>query len=291
MNPVTGPAPTSPQSAGHPPDEKAPRPRVLVVEDYEPNRLVVDFFLRQLGAIPFLAKDAEQALELLSWQSCDVVLLDLMLPGINGWEAAGEIRQLMQSTGRPVPALVAMTSHSALDEFQKVQACGISGFLEKPFSVEQLFDMLIQVLGAEATVQLCPPFDGTLENLEGRWDEPIFDHVALFEMLRRSTDALRIFVKGFWEHSVNEITRARKALEAGDAQTLRTISHNWSGACGYLKALPLQRALRVLGTAIRTSDFEKMREIWPLVETQMLLLLGGLKVYLRVQQPTGEPSN
>ncbi|MBL9138854.1 MAG: CHASE domain-containing protein [Verrucomicrobiales bacterium] len=116
---------------------------VLVVDDHADNRGVLGGMLTTAGVTVAFASDGPEALEWLSQSRPDLVLLDLLLPGMGGAEAA---RRMIEITGRSVP--IVMHSASPLPEHRReALESGCVEFLAKPIRCEQLYEVLQRQLG------------------------------------------------------------------------------------------------------------------------------------------------
>ena len=116
-----------------------PPPAILAVEDDEVNRLVVGAILEKMGFECDFAIDGETALEAVATRPYDVVLLDLQLPGIDGFEVATRIRQ-GAAVGQP--RIIALTASAMRRERDRSRAVGMDGFLSKPLRGEELAEVL-----------------------------------------------------------------------------------------------------------------------------------------------------
>jgi signal transduction histidine kinase len=115
--------------------------RILVAEDNPVNQLVVIHMLESLGyASPLLATDGEEALEVLSRERCDLVLMDLHMPRMDGIEASLRIRDMFAEEARPV--IVALTADSIEESREVCLKAGMAGVLIKPFRRTELQDCL-----------------------------------------------------------------------------------------------------------------------------------------------------
>ena len=110
-------------------------PRVLVVDD-EPNILLsLEFLMQQAGFEVTTAEDAEQAQVLISQQVPDLILLDISLPGISGFDLLEQLRADEATRSLPV---VMLTAHGREVEKEKGMALGASDYITKPFSTREL---------------------------------------------------------------------------------------------------------------------------------------------------------
>jgi signal transduction histidine kinase/CheY-like chemotaxis protein len=118
---------------------------VLVVEDNQMMQAVVAKQLASLG-VPFrLCGSAEAALEDLSRSQFGMVLMDCHLPNMDGFEATREIRKREQESGRHIP-IVAMTAGAMKGDPEKCMQAGMDDYLSKPYTLEQLSEMLTKWL-------------------------------------------------------------------------------------------------------------------------------------------------
>ncbi|MGD9859991.1 MAG: response regulator transcription factor [Marinobacterium sp.] len=110
-------------------------PRVLVVDD-EPNILLsLEFLMQQAGFEVTTAEDAEQAQVLISQQVPDLILLDISLPGMSGFDLLEQLRADEATRSLPV---VMLTAHGREVEKEKGMALGASDYITKPFSTREL---------------------------------------------------------------------------------------------------------------------------------------------------------
>jgi PAS domain S-box-containing protein len=126
--------------------------RVLVVDDYGSNRLLVTRLLREWGCEPEEAADAREAIERLlaghaEGRSFDAAILDMQLPGEDGCSLGLRIKQ-HEAISNTV--LVMMTSLGQRGDGQKLASCGFAGFLTKPIRRSHVHDCLMLALGRRA---------------------------------------------------------------------------------------------------------------------------------------------
>ena len=109
---------------------------VLVVEDHPVNQKVARRFLERLGCNVVVADDGEQAIRAFSASRFDLVLMDIQMPGIDGYEAAQRIRRL--ETQEPRTPIVALTANAMSGQLERCIAAGMDDFLPKPVDIEHL---------------------------------------------------------------------------------------------------------------------------------------------------------
>jgi signal transduction histidine kinase/CheY-like chemotaxis protein len=111
--------------------------RILVAEDNPVNQLVAVRMLESLGyTSPLVAADGEEALEVLRREPCDLVLMDLHMPRMDGIEASLRIRDMFAEGAGPT--IIALTADAIEESRTACRDAGIAGFLTKPFRREEL---------------------------------------------------------------------------------------------------------------------------------------------------------
>ncbi|MDE0904695.1 MAG: response regulator [Planctomycetota bacterium] len=117
--------------------------RILLVDDDPSILRLAQFCLEDRGLVVMLAEDGDRALDLLRDEDFDLIVLDLMLPGKNGFEVLTILRSSQRNTEVPVYIL----SARATDEVrEQAEAAGANGYIRKPFIPDELADTVIQAL-------------------------------------------------------------------------------------------------------------------------------------------------
>jgi two-component system cell cycle response regulator DivK len=121
--------------------------KVLLVEDHELNRDMLSRRLTKRGFIVVLAEDGRQAIVQAAQEQPDVILMDMSLPLLDGWEATGLLRQNARTAGIPV---IALTAHALGDEQARALEAGCAAFETKPVDFPRLLDVIARLTGRPA---------------------------------------------------------------------------------------------------------------------------------------------
>lgn len=116
---------------------------VLLVEDQAINQAFATEMLEELGLTVHTAADGEEAIRSVQAIHCDVVLMDIQMPVMDGLEACRRIRALGGRYAR-LP-IIAMTSHALSDDKTKCLDAGMNYFLSKPFDANQVVQTLFKI--------------------------------------------------------------------------------------------------------------------------------------------------
>lgn len=137
-----------PEESAPPPPLVAPlsgrRPRILVVDDMETNRFLLEVFLHRNGFEPELASGGEEAIRLALAHRYDVILMDLHMPDLDGFTATRRIRAA-DSPGRRTP-IVALTASITKGTREKCLAAGMDEYLTKPLDLKKFKTLLGNLL-------------------------------------------------------------------------------------------------------------------------------------------------
>ncbi|MDX9998519.1 MAG: ATP-binding protein [Phenylobacterium sp.] len=134
--------------------------RILVAEDNRTNRQVVAALLSPLEAEIAFAEDGAAAVDMFVRSKFDLVLMDLRMPVMDGWEATRRIREAETAAGTPPTPVIAVTANTSPADLQRCRESGVDAVVAKPIRLAELFETMAAVLGAaaagKAEVQLSP---------------------------------------------------------------------------------------------------------------------------------------
>jgi len=122
---------------------------VLLVEDHAINRKLAEVMLQRMGHVFVTAEDGQQALDRLAQQSFDVVLMDVMMPVLDGLTALRLLREREAGTGRRTPVLM-VTAHAMTGDRERFLAAGADGYVSKPMSQQALEQAIERVMADQA---------------------------------------------------------------------------------------------------------------------------------------------
>ena len=122
------------------------KPRVLIAEDDPDTLVILRVNLNAAGIEPILASDGRTALTRIQNEKPDAVLLDVMLPGIDGWQ----VLEALHADGDPV-RVVMCSAKDNIHDLQRARELGAVAYLTKPFDIDRLVEVTTQVVGMRKT--------------------------------------------------------------------------------------------------------------------------------------------
>jgi two-component system cell cycle response regulator DivK len=120
-------------------------PKILLVEDNEMNRDMLSRRLERRGYEVVIAVDGQQGVELAQSTRPDLILMDMSLPVIDGWEAT---RQLKAKEGMKATPIIALTAHAMSGDREKALEAGCDDYDTKPIELPRLLGKIEALLGA-----------------------------------------------------------------------------------------------------------------------------------------------
>ena len=224
-------------------ESKRRRTYVLVVEDSPTNRDVALTLLAKIGYRADAVCDGSEAIQALQSTRYGVVLMDVQMPGMDGYEATRRIRDPQSSVANHDIPIVAMTAHALEGDRQRCLDAGMTDYVSKPVRTEELARALARVLSESGAPEPAPA--SALATTELSKDE-VFRKAELLQRVDGDEDIARRIVDRFLEEAPSRIDCLRLALNDHDIQQLEREAHALKGAAATVAACALSEvALRL----------------------------------------------
>ncbi len=210
----------------------------LVADDHEVNRLLANKLLQRLGFEVILAHDGTHAIEQVLQHKFDVILMDIQMPRMNGWQVASELRKWEQQTQRIRVPMIALSAHASAADREQALAVGMDGYLSKPLTPDALAAALratglgsgtvvAHTATSQTTAQVSAPAELSRDLLLKRLGG---DEQALREMTRAMRRDLR-----------ERMGLAFEAMQRSDWPALHAQAHALKGALASVTAVQAAR--------------------------------------------------
>ncbi|MFA6087883.1 ATP-binding protein [Mucilaginibacter sp.] len=115
--------------------------RVLIAEDNPVNVMLMKKLFSKWKIVPTIAENGERAVEIMQYGNFDIILMDLQMPVMNGFDAAIEIRKMPDPAKANIP-IVALTASALFDIKDQVTKAGMNGYIAKPFKPDELMEKI-----------------------------------------------------------------------------------------------------------------------------------------------------
>ena len=231
----------------------ADRPlRVLLVEDNEINRRVARELLEREGYHVLLAEDGRGALDTLQSEvEVDLVLMDVQMPEMDGYEATAAIRAVPRWANLPI---IALTAHAMTGDRERCLAAGMNDYVSKPIrmseltaAIERQSERFAPRRDAVSTVPAQLPTKAPVSL-------PILNQQALVEMLGIDNDRFTEFLDLFLAEADSYLAKIGRAVAAGDPEGLSFAAHSLKGSAAAMGAERVRAAAHRLEQMGREDD-------------------------------------
>jgi len=264
---------------------------VLLAEDNEINQQVAEEILQQAGFVVRIANNGKEALEMVKAGNFDVVLMDIQMPVMGGFEATREIRRDERFKDLPI---IAMTAHAMAGDREKSIEAGMNDHVTKPIDPVQLISALVKWVkpGDRETTE------GVSESLSESTKVDVLPSelpgISIASGLGRVAGNKQLYTKllcKFKDGQENAVEQIKAALQSGDVETAARLAHTVKGVSGNLGGDNLYRAAADLEKAIK-EDEQSVDVFMTEFDSQLKTVMDGIRVLearLAAQQGPAEP--
>ena len=207
---------------------RGPVRSILVVDDNEVNRELVRLLLQKGGYRPLTAESGREAIDILSREKADLVLMDIQMPEMDGYEATAIIRDPSSPVLDHSLPIVALTAHAMKGFVEECLKQGLNDVLTKPFSSKELREILSR--------WLLPASAGNFEEEKGPEEKEggdrksIFDPEGFLAKIDGDRDEGEMLFEIFLETAHSDMERGRESLGRGDYEGCARMGHSLKGA-------------------------------------------------------------
>ena len=246
--------------------------RVLLVEDNPANRMVACSFLGKMGVQVAVAENGVEALRMVQAQRFDIILMDLQMPHMDGYEATQAIRQL---GGRyeKLP-IIALTADVVSDVKERAAEAGMNDYLSKPFNPDALYRTISHNLNLPSTFPNVPEKGDilSLRDIVRQYDSDV-------AFVNKLLDSLRSVFEPLGEQVV-------AIANDKDVYQLRSIIHKLIPTIRMVENDELQRQLSELRTVLSHNPTDEKR-----AQSLVLAIQRSVRTSLRYIEELSEPTS
>jgi len=240
---------------------------VLLAEDNAVNQRLASSLLERRGHKVVIANNGREAVEAVRRQSFDVVLMDVQMPEMGGFEATEAIRDVERGAGADRTPIVAMTAHAMKGDRERCLAAGMDEYLTKPLDPKLLCQMVEEIAAAR------PPAAD---------DETPASAISMQVLARVGGDRelLAEISRLFVDDAPRHLDRIRQALDLRDGEALRRAAHGLKGAAANFDADGVVAAARTLEEIGRSQEFDadpRCEAAWRALSQETDQLINVLK--------------
>jgi PAS domain S-box-containing protein len=256
---------------------------VLVAEDVKTNQMLAKAMLSRMGLEVTIAADGSDAVQKARAHDFDLILMDIQMPGMDGYQATRTLRR----EGIKTP-IVAVTAHAMKGDDQKCIEAGCDDYLPKPLDRRRLLEKIQKYLcvkdeaacqnteaakpresgTSEISCNHAPEESGVSQTSEAADSMEILNWDELIGRLG-DEELIREIVPIFLNDNKERFEKLTEAVEAGDAKTLKLYAHAVKGAGRNIGAIRLSNIAHRLECAGREDDLEAATPLFDALKTEL----------------------
>lgn len=245
--------------------------KILVVEDNPMNQKLIRLILEQWGCDYRLAENGRIALDFVQNGSFDIVLMDIQMPVMDGYETTKAIRAMEGNANQHIP-IIALSATTVNSEKDKIFAAGMDSFLSKPFTPNKLKKAVFNSLHQRSAEK---SEDADVENRK----QPIFDFSHIKSTFGGNNEFVKEMVQIFLEENPKDLADIEKYLNEKNADMLRRAAHKIKS--GYLllqmnELHALAFRVEMEASSIRP-QYETLHQIFQRLTAESTSVYGQLK--------------
>lgn len=254
--------------------------RILLAEDNPANQDLAVYVLGDHGHRVQVAATGREALELVRQQDFDLVLMDIQMPIMDGFQATAAIRALPHPLRSQVP-IVAMTAHATRDDEQRCLSCGMNGYLAKPVSSRTLIEIVERLAAREGPAstredQERLPKRAAEQEVPAPVPGSAFDLSAALDFTDGHYDRFQQTVEFFFGDFPQLLDRIRASLHQQAAAEVVQAAHRLAGTLVYLAAAPALDAARRVEAAAEAGQLAQAATALQQLEQELETLGAAL---------------
>ncbi len=254
-------------------EHRKQRLRILIAEDNPTNQLVAMKVLEKLGYRADAVENGKQVLSTLTTRDYDLVLMDVQMPIMDGFEATNRIRQGELGSRNSRIRIVAMTAHAMAGDREKCLEAGMDDYIAKPIDPNAVLQAIERQQRLRTPLAMPTMGEDGKQVPQNASEIPlVLDRSGLLKRLGGDLQLITDVLAAFRADAPNHITNLQDALERSDATAVRRIGHTLKGSAASVGAEALRAAAYMVEVA--GSD-EELHRVPPLVK-QLKAELGNL---------------
>ena len=245
---------------------------VLLVEDNPVNQMVTNDLLSEKGSNVKIANNGKEAIEILSSENFDIILMDMQMPVMDGYQATAYIRSKMEQGKQNIPIL-ALTAHAIEGEIEKCKKAGVDDYLAKPFHPQALFIKIVELVD-----KMCTPVKDISQHPDNSEQEKVTDISILKEFTNNKTKLIIDTIHTLIEEIPKDVELIEKAFNEQNWERLRSVAHRTKPNFMLVASEGLKNdVLKIEEYARETANLNQIPDLLEKIKHKIPFLIKGLE--------------
>jgi two-component system sensor histidine kinase/response regulator len=248
--------------------------KILLAEDNRVNQTVAVRMLSKLGHTVTIANTGIEVLAQLETGTFDLVLMDVQMPGMDGFTATRAIRRFTVEKSARVP-IIAMTAHAMRGDRERCLEAGMNGYIAKPIKAAELRAVIDDALPRRQVEREKPGAEANGSNVPA--PEFALDRALLLSRLGGDEALAQEVIGIFISEAPGSLQKMQAALSEANAREIERIAHGLKGELGYLGMAEVSRTAGDLERAGHNGDLDRAGLLFASFEVAMSSLIEALR--------------
>jgi len=269
---------------------------ILVVDDVLENQILAATRLKQQSHKITTANNGQEAIDAYQETDFDVILMDVQMPVMNGFDATEKIRDLETNTNRHVP-IIAMTASVLVEDQLKCKNAGMDAFVSKPINFNRLYSTIAQQLPNDfieiietptAVLNIEATHDADIHSLV---DDPV-KHIDIEEALEtwEDNDVYQDVLALFADNYKNFLTELNCALDEKDFDAAKMLTHKVKGASANLAITSITLIATELDSLLSVNNHQDVVKLMPKFQHTWNAAMKAVNNYLNPSDNQSSPN-
>ncbi|MEO5359629.1 MAG: response regulator [Nitrospirota bacterium] len=261
---------------------------ILIAEDNIVNQKVALGILEKKGYRVDVASNGKEAVEALRKQPFDIILMDVQMPEMDGFEATKYIRSAVDSKIDTNIPIVAMTAHAMVGYKEICLEKGMTDYITKPLKASTLYEIVEQYTESRTVIEPEAGAENVPEPVKVLKILPVLDKDEVLGRIGGDKDILNIMIKAFLVDAPEQVTKLKELSAAKDIDGLKKQAHTIKGMSANMgavqlknRAFKLELDLRKIPKPITESDIETIVKHVGKIEAECEKVLAVIKTELQ----------
>ncbi len=222
---------------------------ILIAEDNIINQKIVQKIINKIGYKSDIANNGQEAIEKYTSNKFDLILMDIQMPEMDGFEATEAIRNFEKENRNHIP-IIAITAHAMSGDKKRCLDAGMDDYISKPIQPQKLVDTI-----EKWTYHKRNDSHDAMNNNEEDY-LPIFDKNSLLERVDGDEEFLRNLMNLFINDFKNYYTKLDQSIHNNDLELLASTAHSLKGSSANISALSLSHISKAIEQAGKNNDLQ-----------------------------------
>ncbi len=245
-------------------ENRRDRVRLLLVEDNETNLIVAQEVLQKLGYRADTAENGREAVAALEKTDYDLVLMDVQMPVMDGFEATRSIRDRSSNVLNHDVPIIAMTAHTMKGDRERCLDAGMTGYVSKPIKKPELAETIERCLAAKAGNR----DSQRIQAEAAETDTVVFDKQEMLARLDNDTELIERVIHAYITKTPVLISDLRQAIRERNSDAVNHLAHTIKGASATSGAPRVREAAYRVELIAKDGDIAQAEKLIEIIESE-----------------------